>query len=544
MRHTIILLICFIFLCRFTAHAQEFGTAIVLDSADISTEYGDYYARSIRSVLRSSGGHGFEYYTWNKNDDDPKLYKPNKNSIYNEKPITAVAYIESNLSGFDKLSMYSRVDTTGKVTGYYLKCHESITPKYKIIDLTTGEIISIENKSTSSSSSPILINNYKSIAKTETRPEKLKESDYKRVLTAVKRRLHKNIEKTHEQSIYKAVESFSKMSRTLRGRSDTRLWSILDRPSVDSEEKIKSFWINGTSAENIKKNELLTVYAKRRYGMFEVYDQLTLAGVVTQEVSNEGTRVKTNVYNRKIITDAIKDGLEIVIARNAKLVMSSNVDIDKFKRVQVKGNCIFCNSSLESMLAKMPNVILIERKLDPVRDYFVAQYTDERFVDFDMSKIQGKTVGADYIFEKTKQGLQATNVSTGRIEKVDHNSKKGIIEQLKTGGVSSADIINLSLNILDEKIDLIEITKAKKGKAKKVQLYSPMGFASCSKIKVVKEIEEEVGGRALLRQEEVGIFTGRKDITQSIKSFKVKSGEKSIYEAVQSGEPLKYILLK
>ena len=70
-----------------------------------------------------------------------------------------------------------------------------------------------------------------------------------------------------------------------------------------------------------------------------------------------------------------------------------------------------------------------------------------------------------------------------------------------------------------------------------------MGFASCSKIKVVKEIEEEVGGRALLRQEEVGIFTGRKDITQSIKSFKVKSGEKSIYEAVQSGEPLKYLSL-
>ena len=111
-----------------------------------------------------------------------------------------------------------------------------------------------------------------------------------------------------------------------------------------------------------------------------------------------------------------------------------------------------------------------------------------------------------------------------------------------SGGVSSADIINLSLNILDLKIELIEITKSKKGKAKQVQLYSPMGFASSWKVKVVREIEEQVGGRSIVRHEEIGTLSGRNAKTSSIKNYKVKSGEKEIYQAKESGIELKYII--
>ena len=528
----------------FTAQSQEFGTAIVLNKTDLDAVHGDMYAKAIHKSFSESGGNDFTYYTWKKGDDKPERYSTLDDGSIADKPITAIGYIESKLTGFDKFSLASSVDTTGKVTGYFLRLNQSIAPQFKTIDLATGEVIN-SGTGTRLSEIPkggnIQIKNYTTITKSKTRPEKLKKDTYNKYLAAVKKSYKNDIAKVHKETVDKAVESIASVSRTLIGRTDTRLWSVKEGSTGD-DKKVKSFWIDATAAENVRKDELLSVYAKRNYGELEVYDELTIAGVVIEEVTEDGAKVKTNLFNRKKITNAFEEGLDIVLARNPKLVRSINVDVDSYKRVQVKGDCIFCNSFLETSLAKIPNVILIERQLDPVRDYFVGQYTDEKFIDFDMSKVQGKAEGADYIFETTSSGLQATEVATSRIEKVDKKKAKGFVGSLFSGGVSSADIINLSLNILDLKIELLEITKSKKGKAKQVQLYSPMGFASSWKVKVVREIEEQVGGRSIVRHEEIGTLSGRNAKTSSIKNYKVKSGEKEIYQAKESGIELKYII--
>lgn len=540
---SLILLIGFAFSTCLTV-AQDFGSAVILAQKDIKEAYGANFVSSLHQSILKSGGSDFQFFSWSGADEQPILYAPLKRDGMQEQPVTAVAYIEANLKGFDKLSLTSQVDTSGKVTGYFLNLFQSTSPKFKVVHLPTAEVLISKAPSPTKpiNGGKILIKDYTKYSK--VRPEKLYQKNkklYDEVLAKIKKAQQKNITRIYDETIKNTVALFKEASTVLLSRSDTRLWSVADAAQVD-EKKLKSFWIDAPKTAKLKKGQNINVYGKQTYGGKEVYDQLTLAGVTVKEVTDSKTLVETNIFNRKKIKKAISEGAELVLARNPKLVRFINTNSGTAKRVQVKSNCFTCAIGLESELAKIPMVILIERQFDPVRNYFVNQYTDEKYMDFDMGKVQGKAEGVDYLFEVDDNGLQATNVATSRIKRVDQKQKKGWLVNMIFGGLDPADVINLSLDILDLKIELLEITSAKKGKAKKVLLYSPMGFGNSWKVSVIREIEETVGSRTLIRNEEIGTLSGRAENTPSVKKYKVKSGGKEIFEAKATNENIKFIV--
>ena len=524
--------------------AQDFGSAILLSHNDIKGSYGEQFVKTLHQSILKSGGSDFQFYFWKGGSRRPIVYTSLKNDDIQEQPITAVAYIEANLKGFDELSLSSQVDTSGKVTGYFLNLFQSTSPKFKVVHLPTAEVLVSKAPSPTKpiNGGKILLKEYTKYSK--IRPETLYKKNrklYDEILAKVKKAQQTKITKIYDETINTTVSLLKEASTVLLSRSDTRLWSVADAAQV-KEKKLKEFWIDAPKTEKLKPGQNINVYAKQTYGDKEVYDQLTLAGVTVKEVTDSKTLVETNIFNRKKIKNAINEGAELVLARNPKLVRSINTNTGMAKRVQVKSKCFTCAIGLESELAKIPMVILIERQFDPVRNYFVEQYTHEKYIDFDMGKLQGKAEGVDYLFEVDENGLQATNVATSRIKRVDQKQKKGWLANMLFGGLDPAEVINLSLDILDLKIELLEITNAKKGKAKKVLLYSPMGFGNSWKISVVKEIEEKVGGRTLIRNKEIGTLSGRGENTPSVKKYKVKSGGKEIFEAKASNKEFKFIV--
>ncbi len=540
---TTILLLTFTFI-GWLAAAQDFGSVVLLSQKDINEAYGKNFTEALHQSMVKAGGTDFQFFTWKGGDSSPVLYAPFKKDDTPEQPVTAVAYIEGNLQGFDKYSLSSEVDTSGKVTGYYLNLFQSTTPRFKVVHLPTAEVLISKSPSPSKpvNGGKILLKNYTGFSK--VRPEVLYKKNrklYDEILAKAKKAQQTNITKIHDKTISTTVSLLREASTVLLSRSDTRLWSVTDAAQAD-EKKLKEFWIDAPETAKLKKGQNINVYGKQTYGDKNVYDQLTIAGVTVKEVTDSKTLVETNIFNRKKIKNAINEGAELVLARNPKLVRSLNTEAGTAKRVQVKSNCFTCAIGLESELAKIPMVILIERQFDPVRNYFVNQYTDEKFIDFDMGKLQGKAEGVDYLFEVDENGLQATNVATSRIERVDQKQKKGWLASMLFGGLDPADVINLSLDIMDLEIELLEITSAKKGKAKKVMLYSPMGFGNSWKVSVVREVEEKVGGRTLMRKEEIGALSGRSENTPSVRNYKVKSGGKEIFEANASGEKIKFIV--
>lgn len=541
MQNKILFLFFISTLCFNFAIAQNFGSAVVLNSTDISAEYGDKYAEALQKAMLKSGGSDVTYYTWNKKSDSPQMYKPFQNENKKEQPITTVAYLEANLNNFNKFSLSSEVDTTGKVTGYFLNLSQSMHPKFKVVHLPTTEVIISKEVSTHKlkKGGKIKIKDYEKYSK--IRPEKLSRTkkEYQEILDKIEKDYQREITKHYDETIKQVISNYNEAIMALRSKNDTKLWSIVDAQS--QEKKLQNFWMEATEEDDIQKGENVNVYSKKKYGDITVYEQLTLAGVTVEEVTASKTKVKTNIFNRKKITAAIENSYDIVLARNPRLVNSTNVNSDEYKRVQVKSECFTCALRLESMLGTIPNVKLIERQFSPVRDFFVNQYTDEKFIDFKMEKIQGKAEGANYIFELDSKGLKATNVATGRIETVAKKEKEGLLTSLILGNLRIADVINVSLDILDLRIDLLEM-EAKKGKAKKVLLYSPVGFGGRWQIKVVKEIDEEVGGRTIVRQEEIGSINARQEKVFTVKEYKVKKGEKEIFEAKESGDRIKFII--
>lgn len=526
--------------------AQDFGFAIVHSPDATQFKYTDAYLAELKKKVDRKGGRDFKYFTWSlkdKGEPIPLTQIQTQDSI--DRPITAVAYLNTSFRGFDKYTLDHKVDTSGKVTSVYFQLYHSAQPMYKVVNLATSEVtalVDIDDKDFDYKSTVAIKGFGKYFGKST--PARLKSSNpkrYKEVYDKLLKYYGPEIKKAQMKTVDAVARSLADATSKLLGLTDDHLWTLHpDNPAIDG--KLKEFYITSGTQDRVHPGEYLSVYAKQKYGAKEVYDQLTLIGVDIKTVDQDKTLVKTNLFNRKKIKNAIEEGAELVFARNDDLVRLQNVKPSEYKRVQVKSSCFMCAVRLEESLNMVPAIKLIERGFDDVRDYFTAQYTDEKYMDFDMAKVQSASEGVQYIYEKTDAGLQATDVETGRIVRAEARAKKGLLGQMMFGGVTGADIINLSMDILGLKLELLEITKEKKGKAKKVRVYSPMGYAGVWKMRVVRMVEETVGSRTLMREEKIGWLSGRTEKTPSIKDFKVKEGGKEIYDAVQNGEQLTYIL--
>ncbi len=523
----ILVLICL------SSDAQQLGTAIVFNEKDIKDTKCDLIYNEIYTRMAKEDPGYTEFYSWSgKSSDNVNFYKKFNSKIdTSEQPITTAVYVYTGFRTDKSPTFSTKKDSTGKVIAMTMKVLHPVSPRYKIINLATSELVASHDYRIKpfATSSSIPIRDFKKYFGKED-PEKLKSGNSKLYNTKIKQ-----IKKDYSGKIkdaYKKIGkevggSLSNIVGKIKAQRDDHLWKIVDWEK-GQKGKLKEFYIDATASENLKKGEILDLYQKRDFGEYSQYDLVSNIGV--KEIMADKVMVNTYFYNRKKVKKAIEQSQEIVVSRNESLTRNSNRAIKNLKRVQIKGDCFTCNTYIENVLLNAAPVKVLERNFEAPRNYFTEQYTNEKFMDFQMEDVQGKTEGVEYILESTKDDLKATVVETGRIVKADKGKEKGFFGRL--GGVSSAQVLNLCLELFEEEITIIEVTDQKKGKVKRVHAHNPIGFDDIIYLKIVKLIEEKIGDRVLVRKEEIGKAVVKEKFSNSVAELKIKDGKKQLFKAL------------
>jgi len=419
----------------------------------------------------------------------------------------------------------------------------SAKSSYWLMDLTNSEMIEfglykleehkVNFRSKISKKQKLKIDLSKYFGKSD--PKKLQRKDrklYAQKIKEIKKDYAATIDKFYTERAQSLGKNMSSIARSLKSQSDSRLWKKHGEIELNDKGKLKEFYIDATASDNLSKGNVIKVYEKKTFGSMDGYQLVNQVEV--KEVMEDKVQVGTIIFGRKKLKKAIESNADLVFARNESLIRKQNKKDKKEKRVQIKGNI----PVLSSLLLKIPSLKLIDRNHETQAQYFTKQYTDEKFIDFDVAEIQFKQEGIDFIFEKTAAGIKATEVETGRIEMLDQEKKKGFLGSAIAAG-TGAKLKNLCMEILDENIQIIEITDQKKGKIKKVNLYSSLGM-QLGTLLIYKLIDEKVGSRTLTREEEIGKAWGKKLHTNNIAEYKIKKGNKELFEALENNERIKF----
>jgi len=516
--------------------SQDYGSAIILNSDEISDEL----TRSIIDDFKSSfdkkkRGH-VEFYSWDgESKSEPNLYSPYKTGKEGEKPILKAVYLKANFSQDSKLKTAYKLDTLDKVEKMLVYYQTDFDPILKIIDLPTSEVDVFYKYDNSEwgVNNKFIVKNFKAYFGSDPRNmeknnPRLFEINMKKYLKAE----GDELKRFYEKKIKSFGERLEEVSNQLKNNNDSKIWRALDY-SFDEKGKLEEFYIDAKLSDNLEIGDVINIYVKRMINDFVYYDYVS--DVTVKEVTKDKVRVKPFSLMRKKIAEALEGDTDVVFTRNDRLIKELNRGGAPYKRVQVISDCADCFTDLVRRMYRGGSTKLIARNFDGPRQHFAEKYKDEKFLDYNMEDFQGKQQGVDFIFESNVAGISATDVKTGRIAFVASKEKSGIGKILNIDGPS---VSNLMMDIMDVDFEIVKILKEKNGKLEKFVAYNPLGFGRTYNI--VKVIEEEVGGRPVNREEIIGKCYIGKVYSDTLAEVKVAKGKKELYTALQNGEKIRY----
>ena len=524
----------------FTTHlsAQNFGGAILFHTSEVDQKYDEILIEAIKNAYDKSESIHTEYYTWDGNSGSaPESYNAFNDDSKGSVPIKTALYLQTNFELKEDLKLHYEKDTSGLVKAVYAYYPMQISPYYKIVDVSTSEVVLSHKYDPTKFSGNIKyrIRNFSKYF--GEKPDRLKKTAFTKAMNAFKKAELDDVEKLYTKTIIKYGKIIASFSNKLKALQDKKLYKAIEF-KMNKRGKLSEFYIDAKKSDYFSKNDVLTMYQKTTVSGYEVYDQVAALSMVSvKDIEGEYIKVKPVLLGRKKMSNAVKSGNDIVFARNATLVKEANRQDDQVKRVQIKSDCFICNQYLETLIVGLSTTKLVERNFEGPRKYFTDQYTNEKFIDYDMASLQGKQEGIDYIFEVTSDGMQATEVATGRIASVNQEKAKGI---MKLVGNKGPQTLNLCMDIFDENLDILNVTDEKRGKVKKFMAYNSFGFDNVYSYNMYVIEEETVGGRILEREEHIGKCRLKDLKSSNVAEMKVSKGEKDLANAIAANKKIKF----
>ena len=183
------------------------------------------------------------------------------------------------------------------------------------------------------------------------------------------------------------------------------------------------------------------------------------------------------------------------------------------------------NATMELYFNKMSGVKLYDISNKELIGKFREKYKSEQFIN---DKFEVKEQGLNYLLTASKEKIEVSNVENGSV----------------VGSFNADDrypvVYNSLLDALKLNIEVITITKEKKGKAQELLLYSPLGFTHVEKLEVFSVNVEKVNGKELERRTKIGELKATNEAFDDAKGRterrEVKDGDKEIYEAIKAGK--------
>jgi len=516
----------FILILSFTLSvvAQDRSVAYVFTKANGGPAWQEVNKNLIAELGKN---YGYDLYFYNYNVEKELSYLPQLNGNKEEKTAKYMRQFSYDLLETYKPNLLVSLDTNKNVTGVFFQLNPNILVRSKTTDLETSQIVQnskatlkLEEDHFTPFKSRINITNWKALF--GGNPDAVKTKDPKRYAA-----LYDKLILEHSPK----MEGFFKQKGEVINRYFVNeqlhlldeSYSKVQNPEV-SKEKLNKFKI---IPERKGSNYVAAYTSVFTLDTLNNYIYSTMVSLFVGNTEKDGSIIfsRAPFQSGKDAAEAIAAGKQLYYEIGSQGYGDKIVDQKNVMNLGVNTPDPDFNATMELYFNKMSGVKLFDISNKELIGKFREKYKSEQFIN---DKFEVKEQGLNYLLTASKEKIEVSNVENGSV----------------VGSFNADDrypvVYNSLLDALKLNIEVITITKEKKGKAQELLLYSPLGFTHVEKLEVFSVDVEKVNGKELERRTKIGELKATNEAFDDAKGRterrEVKDGDKEIYEAIKAGK--------
>jgi hypothetical protein len=329
---------------------------------------------------------------------------------------------------------------------------------------------------------------------------------------------------------------------------DERTYPLIKNDSLLDDKKVKSIRCTASIKDSVKVGDSFGLYEVVKFDNFASTRFINNFNV--ESVNDKGSDLKLTFFgSKRKLAEALREGKdnEFIVATTTAAIKNYNQKLNNITEMQTVGvrkTCMFCSPALEKSLMAVPTVKLVERNV-PVLQYFRDLAKLDKFMDVANGDEQFKQLGVRYLFYKDGSKLQSTDIETGRILGSETAETRFLGLTLDNSN-SPMTAKSLFMETFNKEMQIIKYTEETKNKIKEILLSSQFGILPGESFKIFIEETEDVNGKQVKRNVQIGEGFVAKTLSDMVGIMKVKDGEKEFFKARAEGKKvvIKYRLTK
>ncbi|WP_341226627.1 hypothetical protein [uncultured Arcticibacterium sp.] len=525
-----------LFLICFASVAQKQGLAVLV-SANENSGFNSIIIDDFKAFKRLNSNQEMFYYDW----EEGKKLTPVGNDGTN--PVDKLMFVElySEVESRPRLQLVT--DSTGKTVSAFYPIRPELNLKLKIVDLKSTEILFLTQFSLNTSSDELVASNrgsgrfdvsinFKESFSADPSFMRLNNKGFEE---AERKAYEKYKQKIHENKVAAFKEFSSYCVRRFYYAQEVLIdkYFTIKKDGI-VEDKVKFVKSDLSLKDGYSTSDYIDFYEIQKFGEHVSYDKGYTFKV--ESIDSTGSELKLAMFgNQKRLAELILNDAQVLITNNESVLNNKVREIgnEEIQTVAVKKNCINCFMNLESNLAAVPSIRVLERADFEFR-HFRELLKSEKNIDNFSNDDYYKMLGVRYLFSIEDDKLTSTDIETGRI--IGTESKEGKILGFKFSASTSPVVIKtMFLNTFDKEMEIFEYTNVKKKTVKEVRVYNPFGVILGERVLIYKQQEETVGGKKLSRNILIGEGYIRSVVNKHLANLYVQKGNKELLEMKNSG---------
>ncbi len=468
---------------------------------------------------------GVEHSTYSL-DDETLNFHSSLSSSSNEQVVRKVLFYEFDLYEYYKPKLTIDRDNEGKIkwVGFVLK--KGALVKSKMVDLENNTTCITDYQETEDAM-PFGLD-YKNAHRIEL-------SDYSSRFSGDPTALHKRNASLYKERLDRAYRDLSskfrnfyrlKMGYVYKSILKTELKYFVPGPMICEnivleKEKAKQMTIALPVKTKLPGGMSLRIFTLDTIGEFVVPELFGFYSI--DDVQDGSITLNSNLFSKsKKVGEAHLAGKPLYASFNSSGYGCKLNQQHEFIKIGLS----FGKRSIdefEAGVSSFRNLMLIDLDFAPLVDLFRERFKQEKFINSDFTP---KSIGAKYLLNKDKDVVSLVDVATGEVI-FNYNTPEGV-----------KGLMDQTMGVFNQEIEIIKVTKEKKGKVKKVLLYSPFGFSGSSNYVVYKATYEEVNGKKLMRPIEIGQCNLYGSDGVVVLESSVGGDDGEMYNAIQNNEEI------
>lgn len=454
------------------------------------------------------------------------------------KPIGVLKFVEISLrTNLDDAVPVIVKDTSGKAKEVYFVAKHYLYLTTKMVDVKSSKILKIEKITVNEEVNTLrggadfkikVVDFLKEFGGEPAQIEKTNPTLYAKRIEGLRKKYQPALIARIKEEILSDVLPASRNLKSFNYEESQAPMKILYDPQ-STEKRVNSIFIHNTAVVPLKEGSVIYLYEVFKKGKYQTLKYLNNYRV--KEIKGDKAEATLmNVVGRKALAEIMKSGSELLAFTSAKSAQDYTFSLTGDVKPYVLGvdkACLLCDLDFERFVLSIPGVNLVER--NSVLVFAFQNFArKEKFLEHNGEDLQNKTLGIRYLFFKQNGSVLATDMENGRV--LGSETAPGWL--FKKEGLAAKMLLT---EVFEKPIQFIENGDVSKGKVKEMILYQDYGFDFGDDVVVKQIVKEKVGSKIVERKVEIGECTYNKYLSQQIGQFKVKDGEKAIFDAQQQG---------